>query len=155
MDNAFAGLVKALSDHLGAKLEIADDVKVRVNFDDIALLIEHLADGEQVLLAAPVALVPAAGREDFYRRLLQGQHVFAETRGATLSLDAEASFVSLQMAPSLRALTKENFPGLVENFVALVEYWNKRCLEPAEVGERPETSMPAPESAPGENVQFI
>ena len=132
MENAFAGLIQSLSAQLQVELEIKDNIKAHVNFDDIALLIEHLPEAEQVLLAAPVADVPANGREYLYRALLQGQYIFAGTLGATLALDKEESFVCLQIAPSLRALTRENFPALVENFLNMVEHWRRRCLEIAQ-----------------------
>ncbi|MDR1110994.1 MAG: type III secretion system chaperone [Deltaproteobacteria bacterium] len=132
MENAFTGLIQALSSQLRTPIEIKDNCKVHVNFDAVALLIEHLADAEQVLLVAPVADVPSTGLEAFYRDLLQGQYVFAETSGATLAIDKDERFVSLQMAPSLRALTIENFPTLVENFVNMVERWRMRCLEASE-----------------------
>ena len=144
MENAFSGLIEALSGQLRTRLEFKAGNKVHVNFDDIPLLIEHLADAEQVLLVAPLADVPAEGREGFYRALLQGQYIFAETRGATLALDNDESFVCLQMAPSLRALTRENFPSLVENFLNMADYWRGRCL--AAAGE--DAAAPAPEAAP-------
>jgi hypothetical protein len=155
MENAFTGLIQALSAQLQIKLKIKNNSKVHVNFDDIALLIEHLADAEQLLLVAPLADVPAAGREELYRTLLQGQHVFAETRGATLSLDANESFVCLQMAPSLRTLTKQNFPTLVENFLNMAEHWRKRCLEAAEREERQIGTAPAPEPMHDANMMRI
>ena len=158
MENAFTGLIQALSAQLQARLEIRDNNKVHVNFDDIALLMEHLPDAEQLLLVAPVADVPAEGREKFYRLLLQGQYVFAETRGATLALDKEERFVCLQIAPSLRALTQENFPALVENFLNMVEHWRRRCLEIAEQesGQAgPGAQEAAPQTAPEANMLRI
>jgi len=155
MENAFTGLIQALSEQLKAPLEITDQGAVHVNFDDTALLIEHLADAEQILLAAPVADVPATGREDLYRTLLRGQYIFAETRGATLSIDAEESFVCLQMAPSLRALTRENFPLLVENFLNMADHWRARCLEAAEGEAGASGDAPAPDPAAGAGMLRI
>jgi hypothetical protein len=132
MENAFTALIQALSARVGTTLEITDDGTVHVDFDATPLLIKHLADAEQILLAAPVAEVPAAGREGLYRALLQGQYIFAGTRGATLALDAEERFVCLQMAPSLHALTLENFPVLVENFLNMADHWRARCQEATE-----------------------
>ena len=154
MESVFTGLIQALSGQVKAKLEIRNNNKVHVNFDDIALLIEHLPDAEQLLLVAPVAEVPVAGREELYRLLLQGQYVFAETRGATLALDKEERFVCLQIAPSLRALTRENFPALVENFLNMVEHWRRRCLEIADQANG-QDGPGAPEIAPGENMLRI
>ena len=147
MGNAFTGLIEALSARLRTPLEIRDDKKVHVDFDAVALLIERLDDAEQILLAAPVADVPDAGREALYRELLQGQYVFAGTRGATLALDKDERFVCLQMAPSLRTLTQENFPALVENFVNMAEHWRARCLEIAARGKGEDAAAAAPEPA--------
>ena len=53
MESTFTGLIQALSGRLSgqtqAQLEIRDNNKVHVNFDDIALLMEHLPDAEQFL----------------------------------------------------------------------------------------------------------
>jgi hypothetical protein len=148
MENAFTGLIQALSAQLQTPLEIRDNNKVHVNFDNIALLIEHLPDAEQLLLVAPIADVPPGDREAFYRSLLQGHYIFAGTRGATLALDANEHFVCLQMVPSRRALTKENFPTLVENFLNTVDHWRARCLATAERESRERGSPPAQPSAP-------
>jgi hypothetical protein len=137
MENAFAGLIQALSDTLGTQLEIRDKTRVHVNFDNIALLIEHLDEAEQLLLIAPLADVPATGRENLYRSLLQGQYAFAGTSGATLAADKDERFVCLQIAPSLRALTRENFPALVENFLNMAEHWRKRCTAASEPEQPP------------------
>ena len=147
MQNAFTGLIQALSAQLKSRLEIADGSKVHVNLDDNALLIEYLPNAEQLLLAVPVSDVPATGREKLYRELLQAQFIFAGTRGATLALDQEERFVCLQMAPSVHALTRENFPVLVENFLNMADHWRKRCQEIADEGAE-ESGTPAPEPTP-------
>jgi hypothetical protein len=126
MENDFAGLIEGLSAHLNVQLEMRDESTVHVSFDGLPLMMEHLPEAEQLLLAAPVGTVPTVGREEVFRELLKGQYLFAETRGAALALDSEESFICLQIAPSLRTLTRENFPALVENFLQVAETWRQR-----------------------------
>lgn len=150
MDNTFASLIQSLSAAVQTKLEIQDAGKVHVNFDDNALLIEYLPDAEQILLVVPVADVPLSGREELYKALLCGQYVFSGTRGATLAVDQDESFVCLQMAPSVRALTQDNFPVLVENFLNMADHWRRRCREAMEQGGAKEEQAKAAEtSEPG------
>ena len=144
MANAFAGLIKGLSAHLRVQLEIEDESTVHVSFDGIPLILEHLLEAEQILLAAPIVDMPAEGGDALCRELLKGHYLFAGTRGATLALDADENFVCLQIAPSMRALTPENFPALVENFLNVAETWRERLQTglPAE-GAREKTAEPA------------
>ena len=87
MSNAFAGLIEALSIRVNVNLAIEDGVKVQADFDDFALLIEHLPGPDQVLLAAAIADVPEGNRLELYRGLLKGQFLFGGTQGASLALD--------------------------------------------------------------------
>ena len=146
MPNAFTSLIQGLSAHLGVELEPADESTVHVSFDGLPLLLEHLPDAEQILLAAPIAPAPPQGSEAICRELLKGQYLFAETMGATLALDAEENFVCLQIAPSLRVLTPENFPILVENFLNVAEAWRER-LKTGQTVEAPREEAADPEKA--------
>ena len=128
MDNAFAGLVRALSLKVRHELEITGGVKVYVDFDDFALRIEYLPEAEQLLLAAPIFDVPATGREALYRALLQGNFLFVGTHGTTLALDNKESFITLQLFRDMAALTQDNFPLLVEGFLNAAQEWRDRCL---------------------------
>ena len=130
MGSAFAGLIEALSLKVNTSLEIEDGVKVRVNFDDFALLITYLPGSERVLMAVAVADVPEGGvRLELYRELLRGNFLFGRTYGAALALDPAERFICLQAAQPLLTLTRDNFPDLVENFLSLAGEWRGRCLE--------------------------
>ncbi|MDR3056338.1 MAG: type III secretion system chaperone [Zoogloeaceae bacterium] len=129
MQKLFQTLIHALSETLGAPLEIAEGTRVNCNFDQFPVLIQYLPDAEQLLLAAPVAEVPSENREALYRELLHGQYLFRLTGGGALSLDENARFVCLQAAKDIRSLTPENFVVFMENFLHIAEYWHKRCLE--------------------------
>ena len=145
MSNAFAGLIEALSARVNVELAIEDGDKVQADFDDFALLIQHLPGADQVLLAVSVAEVPADRRLELYRDILTGQFLFERTQGASLALDPAEEFICLQTLQPLLGLTRDNFPGLVENFLNLAEFWRRRCLT---VAEPPEEALadgpPAP-----------
>ena len=106
-----------------------DGTKVHVDFDDFALLIEYFPQAGQVLLASAVAEVPERGRAGLYKTLLQGHFLFGRTGGASLALDPAGKFICLQIAQSIAALTPDNFPDLVENFLNQAGEWRRRCLE--------------------------
>jgi hypothetical protein len=147
MSNIFAGLIGALSATIGHTLEIAKETTVHADFDDFALLIEFFPASGQVLLAVPVADVPPAsetggGRESLYRELLQGHYLFAGTHGAALALDPEGRFVCLQLLQHINALTRDNFPVLVENFLNQAEEWRRRCLAAGEAAPEPPAAEP-------------
>ena len=126
MADAFTSLIQGLSAHLRVQLEIEDGRTVRADFDGLPLLLEHLPEAEQILLAVPIANLPPEGREEIFRELLKAQYLFTETRGAALALDPDEEFVCLQIAPSMRALTPGNFPALMENFLNVAEAWRRR-----------------------------
>jgi hypothetical protein len=144
MGNAFTSLIQGLSDHVKVQLAIEDERAARASFDGLVLHLEHLPESEQMLLAAPVAVLPAAGREACCLELLKGQYLFAETGGATLALDRDENFVFLQIAPSLYTLTRENFPVLVENFLNVAEAWRKRLERKPTEESREETHTSPP-----------
>ena len=147
MPDAFAGLIEALSARLNAPLAIEGVVKVQADFDDFALFIEYLPGSDQVLLAAAIAEVPERNRLELYRGLLMGQFLFGRTQGASLALDPAEEFISLQVLQPLSALTRDNFPDLVENFLNLADSWRQRCLslaEPEESFEDDQPPLPTP-----------
>ena len=153
MSNAFAGLIEALSARVNVELAIEDGDKVQADFDDFALLIQHLPGADQVLLAVSVAEVPADRRLELYRDILTGQFLFERTQGASLALDPAEKFICLQILQPLLVLTKDNFPDLVENFLNQAEFWRGRCLSWAETSEDGlEAGQPSP-AHPG--VEFL
>jgi hypothetical protein len=129
MNDVFKSLIEALSLKLDMEIALADELRAEVDFDGFALLIESRPEAEQILLAASIAAIPEDedARLRLYRDLLKGQFLFAETQGATLAIDENEGFVSLQIAPHAAALTRENFPVLVEGFVDMAETWYERC----------------------------
>lgn len=133
MQKHFQELVRALSEKADTAINIGNDGKIFCDCGGFPLLIEYLEGPEQVFMAASVGAVPTQGRELFYQKLLQGQYLFHQTCGATLALDVELAFVTLQIVKDMQTLTAQNFPTLVANFLHIAEYWHARCAEASDL----------------------
>ena len=133
MQKHFQELVRALSEKANTAISVGDDGRIFCDCGEFPLLIEYLEGPEQVFMAASVGAVPTQGRELFYQKLLQGQYLFHQTCGATLALDVELTFVTLQIVKDMQTLTVQNFPTLVANFLHTAEYWHARCAEASDL----------------------
>lgn len=133
MQKHFQELVRALAEKANTAIKVGDDGKIFCDCGEFPLLIEYLEGPQQVFMAASVGTVPTQGRELFYQKLLQGQYLFHQTCGATLALDVELTFVTLQIVKDMQTLTVQNFPTLVANFLHIAEYWHARCAEASDL----------------------
>ena len=127
MQNHFERLVESLTADYGAAVSRSEDgLDLTVEAGAFLLMFSYLAEAEQMLVSTCVAELPAEGRERLYFRLLNGQYFFRETAGATLAVDPEERFVTLQLVRHLAGLTPENFPLLVEHFLQAALLWRNR-----------------------------
>jgi hypothetical protein len=128
MQNFFRALMLNMSETLNVPMEFDTETQASVNLGSFPLLIQYLPGAEQMLAAAPIAEVAVENREKFYQALLQGQYLFKYTGGGTLSLDPEGRFVCLQVCQDIRMLNEESCVALLENFLRIAEYWQRRCM---------------------------
>jgi hypothetical protein len=151
-ETVFRNLIDALSDKVGVKLEMQDENYVFVDFDDLPVMFEYIDESKQILLAVSVAQVPDEGRETFYAELLQGQYLFHKTGGATLALDPDARFVSLQILREMQNLTPPDFIALVDEFLRAADFWVKFC---GDAGTKRTVAGPQEEGASAEGMLRI
>ena len=135
MRDFFTVLIRATGEALGVETPEIEDDAVSFVIDDYLLLIAYLPQAEQVLLSTVVAEPVPERRAEVYRALLQGQYFFQRTQGATLSVDEENRFVALQRVDSLRALEAKTWPGVVERFMQIADFWRDECRRIAESAE--------------------
>jgi hypothetical protein len=146
MQQHFNQLVLALAERLGQPVNAQEgETSILFDFEEYPVLVDYLAAAEQVLIAAPIADLPEGPRETLYAALLQGQYLFGETHGATLSIDPEAAFASLAVAKDISALTPEAFPSLVEGFLQVADHWREVI---GQFGNAPQKPADAPAFAP-------
>lgn len=129
MNDAFGSLMRGVGERLAlGELAIDSGVSAMIGIDDMLVSVYHLAGAGQVLLYTEVAPLPEEGREALYAALLEGQTFFRETAGATLSINAEAGSVLLQMTLPLRLLDADAMLRILENFVQVAQHWRAECV---------------------------
>ncbi len=79
---------------------------------------------EAFQLHLQVGLVPARGREQFYRQLLLGNYFHMATHGSTLSVDPSSDEVVLCRLIPLRGLQAPNLAMFVDQFISTAKHWN-------------------------------
>lgn len=128
MRTTFETLARTLATTLGMEdVDIVDD-SATFAMDGYLVLMALLPQAEQVLLSTVVAELSAATpREALYGTLLRGQHFFAHTQGATLSMDDAGRYIVLQRVDALRALDVTAYPVLVDRFMQIADIWRERC----------------------------
>ena len=125
MNTSFVALVQAFGGAVGL-----DDLKpdengyVCLTFDDRAVNLEE-RDGV-VYFYTRVEDLPAEGRADLYRRLLEANCFYRGTRGAVLGVDEALGAVLLFYQTPLSALDGVRLETILENFVNTAEAWRKQ-----------------------------
>ncbi len=121
--------IAALGEKIGSQAVTRDnECQFTAEMQDFLLMIHVLESSRQLLLSTCVAEIPAAGREKLYLALLQGQYFFQMTSGASLAVDNEEKFITLQIVLSLDSLTADSFLHVAERFMHTAEYWRGICL---------------------------
>lgn len=145
----FQSLLSFLAVQHDAQLEYAEDGKdVSFVADGFYVMCSFLEGTEQMLLSTCVAEIPETDRQALYFKLLNGQYFFRETGGATLAVDGEEKFVSLQIVRDLRTLTPERFAAILDNFLTAASLWRGRVdghsAEEKRKPDLPEAALPDP-----------
>ncbi|MGL4721758.1 MAG: type III secretion system chaperone, partial [Desulfovibrionaceae bacterium] len=124
LNEKFDSLLAAFGDTIGIPGLAADDSGISMlAFDDVEIVIQHLADGEMLLLYAYIGSVPPDNKELLYSYLLSSNSFFKETGGATLAVDIPTNAIGMHVAYPIMALDDELFENLLENFVNMAESW--------------------------------
>jgi len=128
----FNELLKDLGAKLGGTFELTPDESgtVMLEIDEMPVSILELNElGLVVLLGVVGELPPEEKIERLYRALLEANHHFAGTAGATLSVNPETNAVEL-CRPLVRAvLDGERLFNELERFVNTLEVWRKLVTE--------------------------
>lgn len=119
----FEDLLSALSKHLGGAIELQPvDGTVVLSVDDMRLSI--IDAGDVVSFVGVVGLPPPEDRlERLFKALLEANHLFAGTGGATFSIDSATGEITLCRAIPYAVLTAESFCEALTLFVNTLESW--------------------------------
>jgi len=133
-------LLKGFGEKLGGGVDLKPDTAgaVGLDIDGMPLTILGLEEIGQVVLSGVIGEPPPADRmERLYKAMLEANHNFTGTFGATLSINPDDGKVSLCKALPLALTDGDSFFAEVEHFVNTLETWSKLVADfrGAELGE--------------------
>jgi hypothetical protein len=144
------GLMRALGADVGIPDLALDEAHCcTLAFDSVVVNFELDESSEQLFLYASLGPMPAAGSR-VYEQLLEGNLLWKDTGGATLSLDREGGRVMLHQGLPAARLSEVDFKAAVEQFVNVAEAWTQRVSKgaappPDEAGAPRPSAMPTPD----------
>jgi Tir chaperone protein (CesT) family len=125
------GLMRALGAEVGIPELTLDEAHCcALAFDSVVVNFELDESSEQLFLYASLGPMPAAGSK-VYEQLLEGNLLWQDTGGATLSLDRQGNRVMLHQDLPAERLSEADFKAAVEQFVNAAEAWTERVSEGA------------------------
>ena len=104
----FKGTIAALAQKLGVEVAVEGDAcALRASAKDgtsVTILMQGYDERGAALMMVDLGLPPPERLERLYRTMLEGNDLFRETGGATLSIDPDTGHVRLQRFDTLDAL---------------------------------------------------
>ncbi len=132
-------LIEGLGKRIGIELKLDDDNSCAIEADGMAIIINYLGEIDILVLLADVGEPPPERLEMLYKTLLEANHLFTATAGATLSLDPKSGHVVLCRAIRCMAVGVDEFVSEVERFINTLEMWTSTVVafrdEPKEGGD--------------------
>ena len=116
-------LIQSFSKRIGIETD-ADGV-CAFEADGLAVSIHGLRDLDAVALIGDLGDPPPERLEGLYQAMLEANHLFGGTGGATISRDPATGRFALCRALPSASQTPDGFYAEVERFVSTMETWSK------------------------------
>ena len=116
-------LIADFSARLGTSLELDDDGVCKFEADGLVVSIHDLPEVGAVALIGDLGEPPPESLEGLYAALLDANHLFSDTGGATLSRNPETNRIALCLALHRKMLDADSFFGAVERFISAAHVW--------------------------------
>ena len=117
-------LIKSLGVKLGIQLKPNDDGFYSFEADDLAITIFDLLELDSIALNGDLGLPPPEAPEALYKAMLEANHLFRDTNGATISLNPDNGHIEICKALHCKLMDADLFFTEVERFVNLMEVWS-------------------------------
>ena len=137
-------IIKAFCERLGIQSEANAEGVYAFEVDTFEFAIHDLSERGRIALVGDLGMVPSENPAGLFRLMLEAQHCFRETEGATFSIDGERDCLSLCRTMPCAELDNETFFNEVEHFVNQLEAWTRILRDyngQKEVPEMPETAL--------------
>ena len=123
---AFEDAIASLGKELGIDLTVEDGVArftatPESGSKQVSVSISEMDDGVSALLCADLGEMPSEGANELMLRMLEANHLFASTGGATLSVDDGS--VKLERYVGLVELQRGEGARVVAPFVEVAREW--------------------------------
>ena len=111
---------------LGSGVELtSEDGECVINVDDMVVTLMSLPDSDRLAVHGEIGDPPPEGLEQLLSAMLEANHLFAGTAGATISRDHETGRFHLCRHEPLAILDADSLAALVESFVNTLGIWRK------------------------------
>ena len=120
----FEELISGLGSKIGVELT-SDDGSCVINVDDMVVTLMSLPDSDRLAVHGEIGDPPPEGLEQLLSAMLEANHLFAGTAGATISRDHETGRFHLCRQEPLATLDADSLAALVESFVNTLGIWRK------------------------------
>ena len=134
-------IIEAFCERLGVKSGADAEGVYSFSVDAGGFAIHDLPKEGLLLLTADLGHVPPANAGSLFRLMLEAQHSFRETAGATFAIDGERDCLTLSRVVPYATLDEDVLFREVERFVNLFEAWTHIILNYEGNKESDETPM--------------
>ncbi len=118
-------IIKAFGEKLGMDLELDNAYSCSFQADDVIVTITALSEINQIVISGDLGTPPAEQLEHLYRMMLEANHLYSSTFGATLSLNGDNEHFALCKVLPCKALDDETFYNEMESFISTCDTWEK------------------------------
>lgn len=133
-------LLSALGQHIGLDLTLDEAGSCALSIDEMNVMIQDVSEAYAVGFWGKIGAPPPQWQKQLYEMMLDANHLFRATAGATISRDPESGDFYLCRLLDVRCLDVENFISALEKFVNTLEAWQKVLADYRPVAEALETS---------------
>ena len=118
-------IIRSFCEKIGIGYEPDADGVCSFEADGLLVSIHDLRELDTIALVGDLGEPPPERLELLYKTMLESNHLFGGTGGATLSLDPATGYFALCLAMPCRALDADSFYAATERFVSTMETWKK------------------------------
>ena len=118
-------IIKSFCAKVGIGFEPDADGTVNLEVDGATVTINDLREISAVALVGDLGEPPPERLEDLYKTMLEANHLFGGTAGATISRDPKTGRFSLCRVLPCVAIDEDSFYAEVERFVSTLEAWTR------------------------------
>ena len=119
----FEDQIEALGNRIGVPLQVDDEGACVLSVDDMTVTLQGIPEAESVGFWGEIGDPPPQGLEKLLSAMLEANHMFRGTGGATISRDSETGRFYLCRVLDLRYLDADGFSLALERFVNTLEAW--------------------------------